>query len=277
VTSLAVVIVDYYAGPQLAACVDSYVAEGVDTIVVVDNSTTGASGAALEGRAVSLVEPQFNLGFGRGVNRGVATSGDSEIVLVSNPDLFVQPGAVSKLVAALTAHPEWAAVGPTIIDDEGSVYPSVRIFPNPLLAAAHALLAPVWPTNPWTRAYRSPGRDGRVDWISGACFAIRRTDFERIGGFDERYFMFAEDMDLCWRLGQAGRQVGLAADAVIVHHEGVSRARAPRAMLVAHHRSAVRFELTTARGWRRVLVPGALLVLGLRFLLTVPFSPRGRS
>src|ERR1019366_4882400 len=108
--------------------------------------------------------------------------------------------AVAALVAALDAQPRAAIVGPQIRRPDASVYPSHRVFPNFWLAGLHALLAPIWPNNPATRRYRSRHDDGTVDWVSGACFMIRRSAFEEVGGFDERYFMFAEDMSLCWDL-----------------------------------------------------------------------------
>ena len=274
-TSVAAVVVDFFAGDDLARCVDSLRQNGVEMSVVVDNSTTGASLLALGAREARVVDPESNLGFGRGVNRGVAALGSADVVIVANPDVVVHDGAIAALVDYLDRHGEVALVGPAIVDGTGAPYPSARVFPNPVLAALHAVLAPWWPSNPFTRRYRSPGKGGRVDWVSGAFFAIRRADFEAVGGFDERYFMFAEDMDLCWRLGRRGRAVAVCRDAVVTHHEGVSRRRAPRAMLAAHHRSAIRFEITTARGARRLLVPLAVMLLGLRYLATAPFSPRG--
>jgi N-acetylglucosaminyl-diphospho-decaprenol L-rhamnosyltransferase len=113
-----------------------------------------------------------------------------------------------------------------------------------------------------------------VDWVSGACFLVRRAAFEKVGGFDERYFMFAEDMALCWQLREHGYQVAATSDAVVTHIEGLSRSRVSREMLIAHHRSALRFEMQTARGWRRALVPVASLVLSLRLVLVLLARPK---
>jgi N-acetylglucosaminyl-diphospho-decaprenol L-rhamnosyltransferase len=103
---------------------------------------------------------------------------------------------------------------------------------------------------------------------------VRRSAFELVGGFDERYFMFAEEMALCWQLREHGFKVAATEEAVITHIEGVSRARAPRDMLIAHHRSALRFEFQTARGWRRALAPIAGLVLSLRLVLVLLVRPK---
>ena len=272
-TDVAAVIVDFHAGPALDDCVDSLHANGVTDIVVVENGEEGSTLPSLSGQHGVLVVPKLNLGYGRGVNRGVAAAPGRRYLLVSNPDVVVHEGAVAALVAFLDAHPNVAVVGPQIVRPDGSVYPSQRVFPNFWLAGLHALLAPLWPGNPFTLRYRSPRRDGSVDWVSGAFFLARRDCFEEVGGFDERYFMFAEDMALCWQMRAHGHDVAATPDALVTHIEGVSRARASRAMLIAHHRSAMRFEWQTASGWRRVLAPIATLVLGLRLCVVLVIRP----
>jgi N-acetylglucosaminyl-diphospho-decaprenol L-rhamnosyltransferase len=272
-TDVAAVIVDFHAGQALDDCVDSLHANGVTDIVVVENGDEGSTLPALSGQHVVLVVPKLNLGYGRGVNRGVAAAPTRRYLLVSNPDVVVHEGAVAALVAFLDEHPNVAIVGPQIVRPDGSVYPSQRVFPNFWLAGLHALLAPLWPSNPFTRRYRSPRKDGSVDWVSGAFFLARRDRFEEVGGFDERYFMFAEDMALCWQMRAHGHDVAATPDALVTHIEGVSRARASREMLIAHHRSAMRFEWQTASGWRRVLAPIATLVLGVRLCVVLVIRP----
>ena len=275
------VVVDYEAGEDLFRCVSSLLADGIDEIVVVENGSTGSSTAALGELAgsVTLLVPGRNLGFGAGVNRGVAALGPHiDTVIVANPDTITRAGATELLLRRLDEAPAWAIVGPTILTSEGHVYPSVRRFPHPVLAAAHALVGLVRPVNRFTASYRSsPVRpDGGCDWVSGAYFAIRRGIFESLGGFDEGYFMFAEDMDLCWRARQAGYGVGQVPDAVISHVEGVSRAAHPYAMLVAHHRSALRFASQTTSGPARLLLPFAAAVLGVRLLIALGTTARSR-
>jgi N-acetylglucosaminyl-diphospho-decaprenol L-rhamnosyltransferase len=272
-TDVAAVIVDYHAGQALDDCVDSLHANGVTDIVVVENGEEGSTLPSLSGQQVVLVVPKLNLGYGRGVNRGVAAAPARRYLLVSNPDVVVHDGAVAALVAFLDEHPNVAIVGPQIVRPDGTVYPSQRVFPNFWLAGLHALLAPLWPKNPFTRRYRSPRKDGSVDWVSGAFFLARRDRFEEVGGFDERYFMFAEDMALCWQMRAHGYDVAATPDALVMHIEGVSRARASREMLIAHHRGAMRFEWQTASGWRRLLAPIATLVLGLRLCVVLIIRP----
>jgi N-acetylglucosaminyl-diphospho-decaprenol L-rhamnosyltransferase len=262
---VAAVVVDFHAD-TLAACLDSLESEGVVDVVVVNNGPRGTSASAVGERAVRVVEPGVNLGYGGGVNRGVAAAPARELLIVSNPDVVVHPGAISELVAYLDAHPDTGIVGPTILRPDGTTYPSVRVFPDPFVAMMHAVLGQLRPNNRFTAAYRSPSRDGRVDWVSGAFFVIRRELFEHLGGFDERYFMFAEDMDLCWRAGRVGSRVGACESAIVTHVEGVSRERAPSSMIVAHHVSAMRFEWRTARGWRRALAPVSVALLSARLV-----------
>ena len=271
---VSAVVVDYHAGPALVECIHSLHDNGVRDIVVVDNASPSAAKVPLEGLDVRVVQPGINLGYGRGVNRGAAVATSATYLVVSNPDVIVHPGAVATLTSFLDQHPEVGIVGPTIVDPDGAVYPSQRVFPDVWLAGVHALLAPLWPGNPATRRYRSPRRNGTVDWVSGAFFVIRREVFERVGGFDERYFMFAEDMALCWQVRELGYTVSATDDAVVTHIEGLSRAGASRAMLIAHHRSALRFEWQTARGIRRLLAPLASLVLGLRLFSVLVSSRR---
>jgi N-acetylglucosaminyl-diphospho-decaprenol L-rhamnosyltransferase len=103
-----------------------------------------------------------------------------------------------------------------------------------------------------------------ADWVSGSCFLARREALEELGGFDEAYFMYAEEIDLCWRAHHAGWGVGFAGSAVVTHVGGASTARHPYRMLLEHHRSALRFSVRTTAGWRRVTLPLAALVLAAR-------------
>jgi len=272
--SLAAVVVDYNTGPLLRDAVTTLHADGVARIVVVENGTRESAQRALGEVAtgVDIVATGENLGFGAGVNRGVASLDPGiAFVIVANPDVRVHSGAVAALIAVLEDHPEWGIVGPTILTEEGTIYPSVRRFPNPLDAAGHALFGLIVPGNKFTQRYRSaaPRSDGGVDWVSGAFFVIRRSAFETLGGFDESYFMFAEDMDLCWRAHEAGIGVGVAPSAVITHVEGVTRRAHPFKMVFAHHRSALRFANVSTQGPARVALPLASVVLGVRLLASL--------
>ncbi|MHB1885173.1 MAG: glycosyltransferase family 2 protein [Acidimicrobiales bacterium] len=282
--SLAAVVVNYNAGHALCACVASLVAEGIGEVVVVDNASkdTSMSDLAREWPQVSAVCSRRNLGFGAGANLG-AGSTSAEYLVVCNPDLVVRPGSIAAMVAVLAGAPEVAIVGPMLLDTSGTVYPSGREFPGIGEAVGHGFVGLFWGGNPWTRRYRRIGqeqhRSREADWVSGAFFLVRRKAFDQVGGFDERYFMYVEDVDLCWRLRRAGWVVRYEPAAEVVHEQGRSASRHPYAMLAAHHRSMWRFARRTATGWGRALLPvvGAGLCCRLALAWTEHLiSPRSR-
>lgn len=279
---IAAVVVDHDAGPLLVDCVSSLLTDGADNIVVVENGApSSASGALKPLKAhwpkanLVVVRPEKNLGYGAGVNRGLAVLASAlptpEWILVSNPDLIVHPGALEALQCALNERPAWAVVGPRIYNEDGTVYPSVRQFPSLGDAAGHALLAFFNPQNRFTKRYNpgTPEGEGLADagWVSGSCFLARRQALEELGGFDEAFFMYAEDMDLCWRAHQAGWGIGFTGGAAITHVQGASTAQHPYKMMLSHHRSALRFTMRTTSGWRRLALPLAVVVLGLRMAM----------
>jgi GT2 family glycosyltransferase len=279
------VVVTYESGDALLACVAGLAAEGVAPIVVVDNGSTDGSVARMcdaaidDGyqSAVVIEVPGVNLGYGAAVNRGVAatTSETSDHVLVCNADVEIHPGAIRVLTEALDADPRLAMAGPMIKTRNGDRYPSARAFPSLVDAAGHALLGMFRPGNRFTQRYQMgsalPGAAGTVsvDWLSGACFLVRRSAFEEVGGFDEAYFMYAEDVDLCWRLGRSGYRVGYCPAAEVTHLQGVSTAHHPYRMLVEHHRSLLRFAARSTTGPTRLLLPVIVLGIGTRFLLSL--------
>jgi len=262
------VIVNYNTREHLVACVASLRTDGIDAIVVVDNASGDGSLAALASADPTAlgVPTGANLGFGAAANRGVAMS-SSDYVLIMNPDTVVGPGMVKVLADALDGDPGLAIVGPRVENPDGTIYPSARRFPSMSVAIGHAFCGFIAPRNAWSRRYKMLDWDHRsrrdVDWVSGTCMLVRRSVFCELGGFDEGYFMYVEDVDLCWRAWQAGWRVGYEPDGVIVHVVGVSSELAPYRMILAHHRSLWRFAVATAVGGQRAALPavGAGLVM----------------
>jgi N-acetylglucosaminyl-diphospho-decaprenol L-rhamnosyltransferase len=262
------VVVNYNAREHLLRCLESLRAEGFADVVVADNASIDGSEAAVRAADpdVRYVQTGSNLGYGGGCNRGAAhTDPSTPYLLCLNPDALLQPGALKGLVAVLEARPEVGIVGPRIVDADGVLYPSVRTFPNLVDAVGHAFLGLVWSGNPFTRRYRmldwDHDRAGDVDWVSGSCFLVRRAAWDAIGGFDEGYFMYAEDSDLCWRAHRAGWAVAFEPSAEAVHVQGVSTDRHPYRMIAAHHRAILRFASRTTTGPQRALLP--LMAIGL--------------
>ena len=267
----AAVVVNYESGSALARCVADLARSGLNSVVVVDNGSIDGSLAAamVTSPGIEIVDPGENFGYGSAVNRGVAAT-SSEFVLVCNPDLEVPVGVVETLAGVLIADAEVAVVGPLIRTPSGERYPSARQFPSMVDAAGHALLGILSPDNRFTRRYQRSELDSigdellHVDWVSGACFLVRRDAYEQVGGFDESFFMYLEDVDLCWRLGRAGWRVAYAPAASVVHLQGCSTDLHPYRMILEHHRSLLRFAIRSSEGWSRSLLPLVAVGIGIR-------------
>ena len=259
---VAVVVVTYFPGETLQRFLDTLEkASGRSTqVVLVDNgSTDGAPEQAARRAGVRLVHTGENIGYGAAVNRGVAELGERVgWVVIANADLEWEPEALDELLAVAGRWPRGGAFGPLIRELDGSVYPSARQLPALGRGAGHAVFAKVWPANPWTTAYRQErgAPSERVSgWLSGSCQLLRRAAFDSVGGFDPRYFMYFEDVDLGDRIGRAGWHNVYAPSAVVTHLGGHATARVPKRMLAAHHESAYRYLADRHRGlvWRPLL------------------------
>ncbi len=243
---IGVVVVTYSPGPTLDAFLDTL--EKATThpvgVVLADNgSTDGAPEQAAERPGVELLRTGGNLGYGRAANLGVPRA-PGEWVVVANPDLRWEPGALDTLLEAVERWPGAGVLGPAILSADGTLYPSARALPSLGRGIGHALLGWWWPSNPWTAAYRrerGAPREGEAGWLSGSCLLLRREAFDAVGGFDPAYFMYFEDLDLCERICRSGWQVVYVPAAVVTHEGGVSTSRDPRAMADAHHASAWRY------------------------------------
>jgi N-acetylglucosaminyl-diphospho-decaprenol L-rhamnosyltransferase len=268
----AAVVVNYEAGPLLLGCVDSLLADtsaGTPEIVVVDNGSRDSSVDAVR-RAhpgIPVIEPGANLGYAGAANRGMAST-TAPVVAVCNPDLEVRAGSAAAMLARFAAEPDLAAVGPTLRNPDGSQYPSARAHASTGDAVGHAVLGRLFPRNRFTRRYRQLDarwdRPRDVDWVSGALMYLRRSALDSVGGWDERYFMYMEDFDLCWRLRRLGWRVAYEPSGRVTHVQGASTARRPYRMIVEHHRSAYRFLARRWRGARRLLLLPAACFLTLR-------------
>jgi len=272
--AVAGVVVNYNAREYLLQCVGSLLSEAVALVVVADNGSTDGSEMALLERypEAKWVPTGANLGYGTAANIGAAVV-DSPYLLICNADVVIGQGSVTRLRTFLEERPDVALVGPRIHGSDGALYPSARRFPDLLEAFGHGILGQFWVGNPFSRRYRMEDWDHakarEVDWISGACFLARRSAWDAVGGFDRAYFMYMEDVDLCWRLAKAGWSVAYEPAAEVVHAQGVSADRTPYRMLFAHHVSMWRFARRTENGKRRWLLPLVMAGLAVRFGLTV--------
>jgi N-acetylglucosaminyl-diphospho-decaprenol L-rhamnosyltransferase len=266
---LAVVIVSFEVREALLACLDSlvrHVAPPFET-AVVDNASTDGSADAVRARhpGVGVVVMGENAGFARACNVGLrATTAPSLLFL--NPDAEVETGAVEALLSRLETQPDAGIVAPRLRAPDGTVEVSTGPDLTPLAE---------WRQRRRVRgvARREPrtvreltarlSREHEPDWVSGAAFLARREALESVGGFDEGFFLYEEDADLCRRLRRAGWRIVFTPDAEVRHRRGASMARAPARARLEYHRSHLRYYRKhngrVARGVLRLLLLGRAL------------------
>jgi N-acetylglucosaminyl-diphospho-decaprenol L-rhamnosyltransferase len=273
----AAVVVNFETGPLLVECIGSVLADtsaGPVELVVVDNRSRDDSLAVLFAAHpdVRVVRAPDNVGYARAANLGAAST-KAPIVAVMNADTVLEPGTAGALVARLERESRLAACGPRIHNLDGSDYPGARSLPSIPIAIGHGLLGLWWPRNPFTVRYRQldadPSVPRLVDWVSGAAIWMRRRALDDVGGWDERYFMYLEDTDLCWRLRKSGWEIAYEPAGVVVHVQGASASRRPYRMLLEHHRSAWRFARDRLTGARAVLLPFAAVYFSLRAVMAI--------
>lgn len=269
---LAVVVVNYNAGVYVSRCVGSVLRRtgGLSVeVVVVDNASRDDSARAARraNPAIRLIENSTNRGLSAAWNQGAALT-DAPWICFLNPDAEVWSGDLAAFVRAGESRPDVALLGPLIRNPDGSIYESGRGFPSVGQAVGHAFLGPFSSSNRFTRAYRQADWDRRtereVEWVSGACLLVRREVFDEIGRFDESFWLYGEELDLCTRLRDAGWKVLYTPAVEIVHEGAVSTGRSRRTHLL-HSASIYRYyRKHRARGWRRVTLPFARLALRAR-------------
>lgn len=254
------VVVSYCSEQTLRACVEPLCGLAGVTVTVVDNDSPDGSVASISGLPLQIIRSRRNGGFAYGCNLGAA-AGSAPYVLLLNPDAEIDGEALATLASVLDREPAVAAVGPRILGDDGALTLSQRSFPRLRSTWSQALfLHRLAPHALWSdevirdpAAYASPGSP---EWLSGACLLVRRSALTAIGGLDERFFLYCEDIDLCRRLKQAGHELRYHPAATVRHRGGAS---APRgSTLPIYARSRV---LYARAHYRPVAVP--LEVLGV--------------
>ena len=250
---VSVVIVTFNAagvvGPALRSVIEQVEPGGWDAVVVDNASTDGTADAArVVHPDVRVLVNAVNVGFARGVNQGVAATLGSH-VLILNPDCRLAPGALARLREELDRNPSTAIVAPRILNVDGSVQGNARGDPDMMtgIFGRTSALRRLFPGLAVAR--RNVVDDGgtdtvTVDWVSGACMLARREALEKVGGFDERYFLYWEDADLCRRLRTAGYVIRHARRAEAVHDSGHSSRHVRGLADRAFHESAYLYYAT---------------------------------
>lgn len=275
---VSAVTVNYNTGPLLEGLLASLIDQpGLDGVVVVDNASHDASLTFLDSyRGVRLVRNDTNRGFGAACNQGAALA-QCRYLLFINPDCRMAAGSVQRLAALLDADPGIGMAGPLILNPDGTEQRGCRrLLPDP----HRALMRVLGLHRPNTRGEVAgfdltgtplPDSPVPVEAISGACLLIRRELFEKLGGWDEGYFLHCEDLDLCMRVRQAGARTLFVPGVTVNHVQGASSRRRPVFVLWHKHRGMWRYYSKFLRGGNSIWLT-ALVALGisLRFLALMP-------
>lgn len=247
---ISITICSWNTRPDLEVCLrslDEVRSEANFEVVVVENASDDGSREMVESLFpwVRLLLPGENLGFGKGHNLAFKES-KGNYLMALNSDTIVHAGAIARVVDFMRKNSDVGIVGAKLLNPDGSLQMSCRRFPTPAAAVfRNTPLGRLFPKNRFTRDYlmtnweHNAVRD--VDWVSGASLTISRELYEKIGGFDEQFFMYLEDVDLCYRAHEAGYRVVYVPDAVITHAIGRSTDRVANIMIRQFHKSMMLF------------------------------------
>lgn len=273
--SASILIVGYRAYDELEHCLASVTLHEPDAeIIVIDHAADAQRSEALARTfpSVRYVSRSENPGFGAGIN-AAARLASRPLFLLLNPDMQLHAPVVARLAGAFAADAAVGVAGGQIREPDGSVQASARRFPDVTTAfgGRTSWLTRIAPGNPLSRrnlaATEPAGGRAVVDWVTGAFMMIRRDLFERIGGFDERFFLYWEDADFCRRAAAAGFVTVYEPSAEAVHLTGRASRHAPWRSLAAFHRSVFRYYWKHGSFIARLFSPLVALGLAVRFVL----------
>lgn len=237
---LSVAIVSYNSCDLLRDCLASMETEPWDQVIVVDNvSSDGSDEMVMKDFPwAKLIKSQKNHGYGEAANIAIAAC-SSNYVLLLNSDTLLQPGTLQALSDYLDQHPQAAIVGPSLVNPDGTRQASCFPFPTPLQTLLRETsLSKIWPDN---LSNGLPDSARAVPWVLGAALAIRRAAFDAVGGFDPSFFMYFEEVDLCYRLNRAGWQIHFTPAATVTHIGGASTQHYRTTMVLQLYKSLCHF------------------------------------
>ena len=242
----------YNSATSLRRCVEPLASNQTLNVIVVDNASTDGGADTLAGLGVSVVRSSRNLGFAAGCNLGWRR-GEAPFVAFVNPDAAIAPDDLLRMTAAL-ADPDVGVVAPKILNDDGSIQHSQHRFPTLRSSWLHAcFLHRVVGRSSWAHedivAPEAYAQDGSPDWVGGACIALRRETLEALGGFDELFFLYCEDLDLCRRVRELGLRVDYLSAVHASHTGGVSAPKSRRMEMLVRSRILYAAKYRSGRGY----------------------------
>lgn len=210
--TIGAVVVTHNSESHIEKCIESLKREGLQTIVVDSASTDGTKDKLSHLKTETIILSE-NRGFGHAVNEGVKNV-NTDYVLFINPDAYLESGALEGFTDFIQQHPNIGIIGLSLWDEEGKS--EIASFGNePTLQ--RLLTRHRFNTGPLTEAWR-------VDWVSGGAMLVKKSLFEELGGFDEGFFLYWEDVDICRRVRQVGYSVWVYPQAKAIHARGASQA-----------------------------------------------------
>lgn len=274
-----IIIVNYNSTDYTLQCINSIHQNNESIqprIIVVDNCSNDHPERIKQMFPFTdLMINNRNVGFAKAVNIAMEKANE-ELVLLLNPDVYIYDGFFLKVIDYIKNHENVAIVAPKILERDGSVQGSARRFPTPLtsLFGRKSPLTKLFPENPISKKefYSSNNYDCvplEVDWVSGACMVTRKKAYNEVGGFDQRFFLYWEDADLCRRLNEAGWKIIYYPEAQIYHHTGTSSDTAPFFSIFQFHKSCYRLYMKHTKWPRQVIIPITLAGLSLRCLFVM--------
>ncbi len=271
---LSVIVLSWNVRDLLRACLRSLpLADPAVEVIVVDAASADGTAAMVTAEfpparfpRLTLIASPENLGFSRGNNLGLRAA-QGRYLLVLNPDTELAEDALARMTAYLDAHPDVGVLGPGLVYPDGRPQPTRRRFPTLATAVFESTWLQPWaPRGVLDRYYaRDLPADQAVDvdWVVGAALLVRREAYAQVGGLDEGFFMYSEELDWCRRMKAAGWRVVQYPAARVVHHEGRSSAQVPAA-------THIRFNTSKVRYFRKY--HGALAAESLRLFLLANFA-----
>jgi len=266
---LSIIIVSWNVREHLERCLGSIYAGPIEGITletwVVDNASRDGSIEMVREifPQVKVIPNQVNLGFTRANNQAIGES-QGRYILLLNPDAQVMAGALEAMVAHMETHPRLAALGPRLLNPDGSVQSSRRRFPT--LATGFLESTPLQQWFPHSRTMRryyledrSDDEEQRVDWVTGACIMLRRQALEEVGLLDENFFMYSEELDWCYRAKAVGWEVGYLPNAQVIHYGGRSSAQEVPARHIHFQQSKLTFFRKHHGRWQAELLRSFLM------------------
>lgn len=274
-----IVIVNWNSGPYLEACLASLtntVAEATARVIVVDNASNDDS-ANIEpppGLELEIIHNAANRGFGAACNQGAAR-GEAEFLLFLNPDTRLAPGSLSISLERLCKDNSIAVVGIRLDDEHGNAHRSCCRLPRPRHLVARATgIDQLWPRAGYLMRDWAHDQTRTVDHVIGAFYLIRRNLFDHLGGFDERFFVYLEDLDLSKRVHAAGHACLFVADARAYHAGGGTSTQIKATRLFYSLRARLQYTHKHF-GWPAILAVGSTTLFVEPLIRTVRAVLRG--